>query len=103
MSFQVKEPVLLIGLGGAGSKLAMDAKEALNSDCMIIGNDAKDFKPGVTSVHVSTESVINPSVQLIRGSTTARSNQRQNQWLFNSSNDEQPCRQNRLSHCPSSF
>ena len=69
MSFQVKEPVLVIGLGGAGSKLAMDAKEALNSDCMIISNDAKDFKPGVTSVHVSTESVINPSVQLIRGST----------------------------------
>ncbi|WP_299292530.1 cell division protein FtsZ [Nitrosopumilus sp.] len=69
MSFQVKEPVLVIGLGGAGSKLAMDAKETLNSDCMIISNDAKDFKPGVTSVHVSTESVINPSVQLIRGST----------------------------------
>lgn len=69
MSFQVKEPVLVIGLGGAGSKLAMNAKEALNSDCMIISNDTKDFKPGVTSVHVSTESVINPSVQLIRGST----------------------------------
>ncbi|MCE2615150.1 MAG: cell division protein FtsZ [Nitrosopumilus sp. (ex Thoosa mismalolli)] len=69
MSFQVKEPILVIGLGGAGSKLAMNAKEALNSDCMIISNDAKDFKSGVTSVHVSTESVINPSVQLIRGST----------------------------------
>lgn len=69
MSFQVKEPVLVIGLGGAGSKLAMNAKEALKSDCMIISNDVKDFKSGVTSVHVSTESVINPSVQLIRGST----------------------------------
>ena len=69
MSFQVKEPILVIGLGGAGSKLAINAKEALNSDCMIISNDAKDFKPSVTSVHVSTESVINPSVQLIRGST----------------------------------
>lgn len=69
MSFQVKEPILVIGLGGVGSKLAMNAKEALNSDCMIISNDDRDFKPGVTSVYVSTESVINPSVQLIRGST----------------------------------
>ncbi len=69
MNFQVKEPVLVIGLGGVGSKLIIDAKNALNSDCLVISNDKKDFSSGVPSVHVSTESVINPSVQLIRGST----------------------------------
>ncbi len=42
MSFQVKEPVLVIGLGGVGSKLANDAKNNLNSDCLIISNDVKD-------------------------------------------------------------
>ena len=69
MSFQVKEPVLVIGLGGVGSKLAVKAKDSLNSDCLVISNDAKDFSPENPSVHVSTDSVVNPSVQLIRGST----------------------------------
>jgi len=69
MSFQVKEPVLVIGLGGIGSKLAVKAKDSLNSDCLVISNDKKDFPSDVPSVHVSTDSVINPSVQLIRGST----------------------------------
>jgi cell division protein FtsZ len=68
MSFQVKEPILVIGLGGAGSKLAIQAKEALNSDCLIISNDQKDLQSGYSSIKVSTDSVINPSVQLIRGS-----------------------------------
>ena len=69
MSFQVKEPVLVIGLGGVGSKLAIQAKDSLNSDCLIISNDKKDFSTDNPSVHVSTDSVVNPSVQLIRGST----------------------------------
>jgi len=69
MSFQVKEPVLIIGLGGAGSKLAIKAKNSLNSDCLVISNDVKDHSTENISIHVSTGSVINPSVQLIRGST----------------------------------
>ena len=69
MSFQMKEPILVIGLGGIGSKLAVKAKDSINSDCLIISNDAKDFSSENPSIHVSTDSVINPSVQLIRGST----------------------------------
>ena len=69
MSFQVKEPVLVIGLGGVGSKLANEAKNVLNSDCLIISNDSKDISSENESIHVSTDSIINPSIQLIRGST----------------------------------
>jgi len=69
MSFQVKEPVLIIGLGGVGSKLAREAKNTLNSDCLVISNDSRDFSSNEDSVHISTDPVINPSVQLIRGST----------------------------------
>ena len=69
MTFQVKEPILVIGLGGAGSKLAMQAKDALNSDCLLISNDQKDLSSGCNSIKVSTDSIINPSVQLIRGAT----------------------------------
>ena len=69
MSFQVKEPVLVIGLGGVGSKLANETKSTLNLDCLMISNDSKDFSSENESIHVSTNSIINPSVQLIRGST----------------------------------
>lgn len=69
MSFQVKEPVLIVGIGGVGSKLAYDAKKTLNADCLIISNNDKDFKSGCDSIKVSTDSVINPSTQLIRGSS----------------------------------
>ena len=69
MRFQVKEPVLIIGLGGVGSKLANEAKNTLNSNCLMISNDSKDFSSKNESIHVSTGSIINPSVQLIRGST----------------------------------
>ena len=69
MSFQVKEPILIVGVGGVGSKLAIEAKENINYDCFLISNDKNDLKPGNSSVHITTGSVINPSVQFIRGST----------------------------------
>ena len=69
MSFQVKEPILVIGLGGVGSKLGNEAKNILNSDCLIISNDSKDITSENESIHVSTDSIINPTIQLIRGST----------------------------------
>lgn len=68
MSFQIKEPILVIGLGGVGSKLAIKAKETLNSDCLLISNDTKDFSSDNSFIQISTDSVVNPSVQLIRGS-----------------------------------
>jgi len=49
--------------------LANEAKNTLNSDCLMISNDSKDFSSENESIHVSTNSIINPSVQLIRGST----------------------------------
>ena len=69
MSFQVKEPILVIGLGGVGTDLAIRAKKAFNSDCLLISNDRKDFSAEGQSIHVSTDSIVNPSVHLIRGST----------------------------------
>ena len=66
MTFEVIEPVLVIGLGGVGSKLAMDVKKSLNADCMCISNDKKDLSID-NSIEISTKSIINPSVQLIRG------------------------------------
>jgi cell division protein FtsZ len=68
MNFQIKEPILIIGIGGVGAKLATQAKELLNSEILLISNDQKDLKLD-NSLVISTQSVINPSIQLIRGST----------------------------------
>jgi len=68
MNFQITEPILIIGIGGVGAKLATQAKELLNSEILLISNDQKDLKSD-NSIVISTQSVINPSIQLIRGST----------------------------------
>ena len=46
MSFQVKEPILIVGVGGVGSKLALEAKNTINCDCLLISNDKSDLKSG---------------------------------------------------------
>ncbi len=69
MTLQVKQPILVIGLGGVGSKLAIQTKESLHSDCLIISNNTKDITSENPGIHVSTDSIINPTVQLIRGSS----------------------------------
>ena len=66
MTFEMAEPVLVIGLGGAGAKLARELKEVLNSDCLCISNDKKDLNDD-NSIEISTKAIINPTIQLIRG------------------------------------
>ncbi|MFB5621840.1 MAG: cell division protein FtsZ, partial [Candidatus Nitrosomaritimum yanchengensis] len=73
MSFQVKEPILIVGLGGVGSKLAEQVKDAINADCLVVSNDKNDLQKNSQSIEISTESVVNPSVQLIRGSAYKKS------------------------------
>ena len=52
MTFQLTEPMLIIGLGGVGAKLAEKAKKSLNSDCLLISHDQKDLTPELE--HVKT-------------------------------------------------
>ena len=73
MNFQLSEPILIVGLGGIGTKLATKAKELLKTDCLLISNDQKDLDSDCKSIKISTQSVVNPSVQLIRGSAYADS------------------------------
>ncbi|KAG0510863.1 MAG: hypothetical protein NPMRD1_700002 [Nitrosopumilales archaeon] len=73
MNFQLSEPILIVGLGGVGTKLATKAKELIKTDCLLISNDQKDLDSDCKSIKISTQSVVNPSVQLIRGSAYADS------------------------------
>ncbi len=73
MSIQIKEPVLIVGLGGVGSRLALETKDVLNTDCLLISNDDRDLVTD-SSIHVSTKGVINPSISMIRGVAYDNSN-----------------------------
>lgn len=60
-----KEPVLLVGIGGAGSKLASHASAVTGADYVSISHDSNDLgSQGDIKVH--TESHVNPSAYLIR-------------------------------------
>lgn len=74
MGFQLIEPVLIVGVGGVGAKLASKAKESVNADCLVISNDKNDLQSETNSIKVSTDGVVNPSMYLIRGSTQKVSN-----------------------------
>jgi len=69
MSFELSEPVLVVGLGGVGSKMAAEASKLLNSSCLIVSNDQKDLPPESNSIYISTKPILNPSIHLIRGFT----------------------------------
>lgn len=66
MSFELKEPFLVVGLGGAGSKLAKKAAPLLKADTLIISHDKNDIDADGASIFVSTSPVVNPSVPYIR-------------------------------------
>lgn len=64
---ELSEPILVVGAGGAGSKLASSVKDILNADCLQISNDESDFNSGCDHIRVSTKGVLNPSARLIAG------------------------------------
>ena len=74
MTFQLTEPILIIGLGGVGTRLAEKAKKSLNSNCLMISHDQNDLT-AENSIKISTKSVVNPSTHLIRGSTLETSDE----------------------------
>ena len=64
----IKSPVLLVGIGGAGSKIAIAASAALGCKCLLISNDKKDLLHNgkCTAVHVNSGEWINPSSLKLR-------------------------------------
>jgi cell division protein FtsZ len=58
-------PVLIVGLGGLGKKVAMEAKCDTGFDCFIISSDKRDLD-GNNSLYVDCNPWMNPSVLRIR-------------------------------------
>ena len=75
MNFQLTQPTLVIGIGGVGSKIASEAKNLIQSNCLLISHNQKDLPAEFSSIKVSTQGIVNPSTQLLRGFTTKNSEQ----------------------------
>ncbi|MDE1830070.1 MAG: cell division protein FtsZ [Thaumarchaeota archaeon] len=68
MEFQMQEPILVVGLGGAGSRLASSIKEEIGCDSLIISHDPKDLsRESSSKILINTNPILNPSAYLIRG------------------------------------
>jgi cell division protein FtsZ len=67
MEFQIQDPILVVGLGGAGCRLATSIKEGLGCDSLLISHDPKDLNCDSSKILINTNPVLNPSAYLIRG------------------------------------
>jgi cell division protein FtsZ len=67
MDSELTEPILMIGLGGAGSKLAVKTHKFLQADCLLVSHDKNDFNSDCDAIQVNTKPIVNPSMQVIRG------------------------------------
>ena len=63
----MQDPVLVVGLGGAGCKLAINAKSRLACDCLLISHDPRDLNDESSKILINTSPILNPSAYLIRG------------------------------------
>ena len=64
----IKNPMLLVGIGGIGSKIAAAASAALDCKCLLISNDKKDlvYTDSCSAIFVRSGEWINPSSYKLR-------------------------------------
>lgn len=66
--------MLVVGVGGGGSRLAATARTVLRSDCIVVSADSGDVVDGCDTLHVSCGALANPSVHSIRGAAPGAMN-----------------------------
>jgi cell division protein FtsZ len=73
----IKNPMLLVGIGGAGSKIATAASAALECQCLLISNDKKDlvYNERCTAIFVGCGEWVNPSSYKLRSFVQAHRNE----------------------------
>jgi len=64
----IKNPMLLVGIGGVGSKIATAASAALGCKCLLISNDKKDLinNDGCAAIFVRSGEWVTPSSHKLR-------------------------------------
>ena len=63
---KIRKPVLLLGVGGVGSRLASSIAKELRCSCSIVTDDEMSETDGYPTVLIKTESWVNPSGRKLR-------------------------------------
>ena len=58
--------MIIVGFGGAGSKLAVESSKLLGCKCALISNDRKDLDKNYNPILINSDSRVNPSSYKIR-------------------------------------
>ncbi|HEX6560880.1 MAG TPA: hypothetical protein VF016_02510 [Nitrososphaera sp.] len=70
----IKNPLLVVGIGGAGSRLAKKASEAIGCECLLVSNDKRDLDDN-NSILVNSGKWVNPSTYKLRSFASAKQEQ----------------------------
>jgi len=62
----VEKPILVIGIGGAGSKIANDVSNTIDYERVLISNDRNDLIGNHRSILINSKSWVNPSSYKLR-------------------------------------
>ena len=63
---EIKQPIVVIGVGGAGAKIAVESSKVLGCKCVLISNDKRDLNDDYCSIFIDSKSWINPSSYKLR-------------------------------------
>lgn len=70
----IKNPLLVVGIGGAGSRLAKKASKNIGCECLLISNDKKDLDDN-NSILINSGKWVNPSTYKLRSFASAKEEQ----------------------------
>lgn len=73
-NLEIRQPVIIVGIGGAGSRLAVNASKLLRCKCILISNDKKDLDENYDTILINSNSWLNPSSHKLRSFAQSSAN-----------------------------
>ena len=65
-NLEIRQPIIIVGIGGAGSKLAVNSSKLLGCKCILISHDKEDLDENHDTILINSSSWINPSTYKLR-------------------------------------
>lgn len=71
----IKNPTLVVGIGGAGCRIVRQSNEKLESRSIFVSSDKKDFGESENCIHVKSDGWANPSTYKLRSFAQGQSHE----------------------------
>lgn len=70
----LENPILLVGIGGAGTKIAKQVSKSVECECLLLSNDRRDLDDR-NSIFINSEKWVNPSTHKLRSFAMGKAEQ----------------------------